>query len=204
MERLAPPPPGAHTHEQRHGIGLGLVIGILLGLSIGAVSLLVFSIMREDTVSEITKPAAPAIQNIAPTVQAPRPEVLPRNTNTINNIPTKPVSPAPEVVSTSPLEGATNAPADIEIAITFSAAMDPETLDEKTISVVNETANEDLTSDMQFVYRADTRQVTISFSDPTKSFGDKQVIRVVVSTDATDLAGSPLEDTFELTFTTRP
>ncbi len=203
---LTPPPPGAHTHEQRHGIGLGLLIGILLGLAVGSVSLLVFSLMRDDTLDKLplSTPVTQNIVNVTP-VQTPRPEVRPSNTPIINE-PTDTESTdskAPRILSTSPIEGATNVPEDAEIALTFNTSMDAETLDATTITITNKTTDEDLTEDMQFVYRADTRQVTISFRDPTASFGAEQLIEVVVGKKAKSAVGTPLEEAFELTFTTR-
>ena len=58
-------------HEQRHGLGLGLLIGVLLGLAVGAISLLAFSLMREDTLEKIKREQ----QNI--TVNQPPVNILP-------------------------------------------------------------------------------------------------------------------------------
>lgn len=211
---MSPPPPGAHEGDRVHGIGLGILVGALLGLAIGAVTLLAFVLMRRDVVEEIVNN-----QPLNPPFEAPRPTVLPSNTtnvvNTVNEpaptpapTPTEPVnqpasSAAPSVESTSPPDGATDVPKDAEVVITFATDMDPATLTSGSVSVFDAEQGTNIASQLKMSYRADAKQLSITAPEGAYGWGSGNTIDVEVSTIAKDVQGRPLAKAFRMTFSIR-
>jgi hypothetical protein len=196
---MDPPPHGANLGERSGGLGLGLIVGVLLGMLIGAIALLVFKLKSDDA----PEPQNQTITN-APTdtpTEVPRPTVSPDPLNELNRS-TEPV-PVPEVASTSPTDGASSVPVDADIVITFSGDMNPETLTAETVSVFNSTSSQNISSLMEYSYREDSRQLTISFANAADMLDSKASFEVLLATGIESSLGEPLAEPYTFSFTTR-
>jgi hypothetical protein len=196
---MDPPPHGAHLGERSGGLGLGLIIGVLLGLLIGAIALLVFKLQSGDT--QTTQNQVVTNEPTDRPTEVPRPTVSLDPLNELNQS-TQPV-PVPEVTSTSPTDGANAVPVDADIVITFSGDMDPETLTAETVSIFNSTSSQNISSLMEYSYRQDSRQLTISFADMTAEFDSKSTFEVLLSTGIQSSLGEPLAEPYTFSFTAR-
>jgi hypothetical protein len=101
----------------------------------------------------------------------------------------------PTVLSTNPVDNATNVAATVVVTVTFSEPVDPATVDNTSFFVSNGTDNV-----------TGTRSVvdnTIRFT-PTGSLADNTAYTATVTTAVTDLAGNPLASNRVWSFTTAP
>lgn len=196
---MEPPPPGAHEGERSRsqrastgssGIGLGVVVGLLLGVAVAATTLLVLTLVNQQPARSSSVTTTP----LNPVFQSPRPVVLPSNPP----VPTV----APSVTSTSPLDGATNVPADADITITFASDMDQATLNATTVSVFDGVRGKNVAAGLEFTYRSDAQQLTMSLP-PGQTWGSGNTIDVEITTGATDAQGAALAAPFRMTFSTR-
>lgn len=208
MPRLEPPP--ERKEREHHGLGLGVFIGALVGLLIGASALLVFELTRRDALEDVrdilreqsNEPASNITNDLRPEVitnetkDLGRPVVITNSTNTTKEEPT---NDAFEVESTLPRADATSVPADSEVTLTFSAEMDPVTLSASTISVYENGKN--ISSSMDYRYRDESMQLTIRFSDASRTFTDGAAVQIIVSREVETTEGEHLEDPFALEFT---
>jgi hypothetical protein len=212
-QQFEPPPPGAHIGERTHGLGLGLFVGALLGLLIGAITLLVFQLQRRDAVDEAsggetmenkpTENTSEPINIVQPPIEIPLPEVLPTNNSTPSSTIDLDDQTVPVVVSSSPTHGASAVPTDAQILLTFNVAMDEETITAETVSVFDTTNDENISADFTLSYRQDSKQLTIAFADPGTTLSAKTEYGVLVSTGVRSISGIALETPFRLTFTTK-
>ncbi len=202
--QMSPPPPGAHDGEKKYGFGLGITIGILLGLFLGTGTLLFFELQRKDVLENVQTSIEKQMEvNNIPksSTDASLPKVLPDN-GLDQSISPQNTSGTPEVFQTSPLDNARDVPADAEISISFTASMDPDTLSKDTISVFSTDDLDDISDQMTFNYREESRQLTINFLDSTADFGSENIIEVVLTTKVKNIEGKSLEESFKLKFVT--
>jgi len=101
----------------------------------------------------------------------------------------------PTVLSTSPVDNATNVAATIVVTATFSEPVDPMTVDNTSFFVSNGTDN--------VAGAVTTDNNTIRFT-PTGSLADNTVYTATVTSAVTDLAGNPLASDEVWSFSTAP
>ncbi len=103
----------------------------------------------------------------------------------------------PEVVSTSPVDFATNVPVNSAVSATFSEAIDPTTL---TLANFAVTANN---TSIAGVLTYDSGSLTATFT-PNMPFTTSTIVRADVRAGIADLAGNTLATARVWTFTTEP
>ncbi len=205
--RMTPPPPGAHAGEARYGFGMGFLVGVLLGLFIGAGLLLFFEMQRKDILESVQETVANQAGESKPlSSDISRPRII---SNDVNNTTdaggqnSQNSKQAPGIVATSPEDGARTVPADVDVAIGFDTDMGPGTFNKNTISVFSTNDLRDIADELRFNYHAESKQLTLEFDKIGRDFGSGNVIEITLSTGVKSQAGIALSRSYKLKFETQ-
>lgn len=207
------PPPRKKDRGEHHGIGLGVVLGALAGLLIGAIALLAFTVSRNDTLDEIKNSLdnqesqvkeAEAVSNVTtetsiePINDEPlgRPEVIP-----MNDIAESSLLAAPHIISTNPDQDASEVPWTSSIKLVFNSKMDEDTLTDSDILVFEDGKN--ISHQLSYEYDASAYELTISLTSKKPAFKKSANIEVRVGSTVASEAGATIDKPFVLEFETR-
>jgi hypothetical protein len=102
---------------------------------------------------------------------------------------------APQLLSVTPVDGATNQGPFTTVTLTFSESLDPSTVDYRTFALYQGYTN----LNASITRSSDNRTVIM-----TRQLPYDGTITVIVGTGVTDIAGNPLASTYRSTFTTLP
>jgi hypothetical protein len=104
------------------------------------------------------------------------------------------ITPAPTVIATTPVNGATNVPIGQVLSATFSEAMAPASISATTFTVTGPGG--------AAVAGAVTYSGTVATFTPAANLTNNSVYTATITTGATSLAGTPLAAAYVWTFTT--
>jgi len=114
-------------------------------------------------------------------------------------VPTTDATP-PTVISTDPVDGDTAVAMDADVTVSFSEAMDPDTIDSDSFRLERlDPPYGDVTATVS--YDSGARKATL---DPEDALGDVRNYRATVTSDVTDQAGNHLLEEEEWTFVVDP
>ncbi len=110
---------------------------------------------------------------------------------------TAPAATPPTVISTVPVNGATDVPTNQALTATFSEAMTPATISTTTFTLKATTSGTPVTGTVTYVAAGSTATFT-----PTASLDPTTEYTATITTGAEDLAGTGLANNYVWTFTT--